>query len=64
MAGLEAIVTKILKPMVTVAVLGESWKAVFLDGDIEVDETVEILAVDHFLLKVRRSTAAGSNETR
>jgi membrane-bound ClpP family serine protease len=64
MEGLEAIVTKRLSPRGTVSILGESWKAVSLDGDIEVDETVKIVAVDRLLLRVRRSTAYSSNKPR
>jgi membrane-bound ClpP family serine protease len=59
MIGMEAIATKRLKPTGTVAVLGEYWKAVSLNGNAEVEETVEIVAVDRLLLRVRRKAKGG-----
>jgi membrane-bound ClpP family serine protease len=64
MTGLEAIVTKRLSPQGTVFVLGENWKAVSLDDNIELDEIVEIVEVDRLLLRVRRKgKTGGGNET-
>jgi membrane-bound ClpP family serine protease len=54
MAGGRGTAVTALRPEGTVAVRGEYWKALSVDGDIESDQPVEIVAVDGLTLRVRR----------
>jgi membrane-bound ClpP family serine protease len=54
MIGLEGRVIKTLTPIGTVIVGGEYWRAKSVNGNIGVDESVEIVGVDRLTLKVKR----------
>lgn len=54
MIGLEGRVIKTLTPVGTVIVGGEYWRAKSVNGNIGVDESVEIVGVDRLTLKVKR----------
>ncbi len=53
MIGLEGRVIKTLTPVGTVIVRGEYWRAKSVNGNIGVDESVEIVGVDGLTLNVR-----------
>lgn len=54
MIGMEGRVAGSLHPKGMIIVEGEHWQAKSKDGDIEVDETVEIVGVDRLTLQVKR----------
>jgi len=54
MIGMQCKVVEALTPLGVVTVVGEHWKAKAADEDIEVDEDVEIVAIDRLMLSVRR----------
>lgn len=54
MIGAQGIVVVPLTPVGTITVQGEHWRAVSVDDNIEVDETVEIIGLDRLTLKVKR----------
>ncbi len=54
MVGLEGRVVETLSPVGIISVGGEHWRAKSVDGDVGVDESVEILGVERLTLRVRR----------
>lgn len=54
MIGAQGRVVKPLAPVGTVTVRGERWKAKSVDGNIGLDEDVEIVSMDGLTLKVKR----------
>jgi membrane-bound serine protease (ClpP class) len=54
MIGLEGTVIDPLTPSGAVMLKGECWKARSSEGDIEVDEEVEVISIDRLTLRVRR----------
>jgi membrane-bound serine protease (ClpP class) len=57
--GLEGRVVETLKPNGTIKVNSEYWKAVSLEGNIEIGEKVEIAGSAGLLLKVKRLASPG-----
>lgn len=54
MVGLTGEVTQSLKPKGVVKIKGEYWKARSVEGEIDVGEDVEVLAINGLNLEVRR----------
>ena len=54
MVGLTGEVTQALTPKGVIKVRGEYWKARSVDGEIDVDEEVEVKAINGLELEVRR----------
>ena len=54
MIGMVGEVTESLTPTGIIRVAGESWQAESIEGDIEIDEEVEILAMYRLKLEVKR----------
>ena len=54
MIGVGGRVMKPLKPLGTVSVQGEYWRAKSVDDDMEFDEEIEIVGVEGLTLKVKR----------
>ncbi|HUT68340.1 MAG TPA: NfeD family protein [Dehalococcoidales bacterium] len=54
MVGLTGEVTQSLKPKGVVRIKGEYWKARSVEGEIDVGEDVEVLAINGLNLEVRR----------
>lgn len=54
MLGLQGTVVESLTPIGTVAVEGECWRAKSAEGNIEVEEEVEIIGIDGLTLRVQR----------
>ena len=54
MLGLQGTVVESLTPIGTVTVQGECWRAKSAEGNIEVDEEVEVIGIDRLTLKVQR----------
>ena len=54
MIGIVGEVTKSLKPTGVIRVAGESWQAESIEGQIEVGEEVEVLAIYRLKLEVKR----------
>jgi membrane-bound ClpP family serine protease len=54
MIGMTCRVTESLKPMGTVKIKDELWKAEAVGDDIEVGEDAEVVALDGLILKVKR----------
>lgn len=57
MMGEQGRVIEPLTPVGTVMVEGEHWKAESVDGDIEIDENVEIVGIERLKLKVKRKSS-------
>jgi membrane-bound ClpP family serine protease len=54
MTGAKGTVVVPLTPVGTIMIMGEYWKAKSLDGDIDVDENVEVVGLEGGLrLKVK-----------
>ncbi len=53
MIGTQGRVVQPLSPVGAIIVKGERWKAKSVDGNIEVDENVEIVEIDGLTLKVK-----------
>ncbi|MFC1900680.1 NfeD family protein [Chloroflexota bacterium] len=56
MIGMQCRVIKPLTPVGTVFINGENWKAKSENEDIELNENVEVVAIEGLTLKVVRST--------
>lgn len=54
MIGLIGKVTEPLKPSGTVKIKGEYWKASVIEGEVEIDEDVEVVDINGLVLKVRK----------
>jgi len=54
MVGLQGRVVKPLTPTGVVLIKGENWKATCLNGDIEVDENMEVVRLEGLMLMVKR----------
>jgi len=53
MIGAQGTVVDPLTPVGTITLMGEYWRAKSLDGNIEVDENVEIVGLEGLTLKVK-----------
>ena len=53
MIGAQGTVVDPLTPVGTITLMGEYWRARSLDGNIEVDENVEIVGLEGLTLKVK-----------
>ena len=54
MIGMIGEVTESLKPTGVIRVAGESWQAKSIEGHIDIGEEVEVLAIYHLKLEVKR----------
>jgi len=54
MIGAQGIVVEPLTPVGVIIFEGEHWRAKSVDGNIEVDENVEIVGLERLTLKVKR----------
>ena len=54
MIGSQGIVVEALTPVGTISVRGELWKAISVDGGIEVNEDVKVVGMERLTLKVVR----------
>ena len=56
MIGIEGTVIEALTPTGSVIVKGECWRAKSANGDIGVDEDVEVVSIDGLTLRVKRKS--------
>ena len=54
MLGVQGRVVKPLKPVGTIVIKGEHWRAKSIEDSIEVNENVEIVGLDGLTLNVKR----------
>jgi membrane-bound serine protease (ClpP class) len=54
MIGMVGEVTESLKPTGVIRVAGESWQAKSIEGHIDIEEEVEVLAIYRLKLEVKR----------
>jgi membrane-bound ClpP family serine protease len=57
MIGMTGKVTEPCRPKGTIKIHDEYWQAISVEGDIAVDEEVEVVGIDRLVLEVRRKTA-------
>lgn len=57
MVGMTGEVTEPCCPKGTIKIHNEYWKAVSIEGDIAVNEEIEVVGIDRLVLEVKRKTS-------